>query len=720
MCVVLLILICQISIEVNPLDGIAVYGDVSYTIQCTIRGTQATEWSWSKSSIISDTTTIISSESKYSIVMYPNATHLTINSIVEEDEKDYFCQATVGVGLQFQTRSRLIVNGGFLTVAISPANADVLQGQSQLITCTVTGEPVALAIRWYFTPTGSEQQRLLNTGNTAKYSGGTTENPSLTVLNFQSSDSGNYVCSAANAVGTSTSPYCALRFISDLNITASLTTHSAIVGDSKVTMSCTINGEPPAIGWDWTKTQVDGGNAEIIAQGTNNAKRQIIASATNPNLNIFSITENDEGIYKCRANNGKRQFISNPINLEVLEAFVRRAPGEPETSSQVEFQVGVTVILSCSSTGGNPPPSVVWLRDDIVITSGTNTSTSGNVTTTTLTLTTTADDDLEVYECQVDNGFLQRPLVKTTYLTLKTSINPPGQPQITGSHQYHLGDTITMICSSTGGNPLPTINWLRDDNVITNGISRSADSGVTTTTLTFTAGLEDHLEVFECQADNGVLKKPLATTTYIELYFSPKVPILTGPTNLISGTSGKWTCSSMNGYPAPTVSMRIQDRYYTNEVIVVQSYNVIDRSYTVAGTLDLVPLSDKSGQNLCCDVSHLFDSKVPQSVCLHLTIDDKEDKNIIIYAVIGLVAVLLLFILMMAVLCNNRNSNPPNRNRDRVYNEFNRNREQSHVYDIPQDHRYRDNTHLTITQRTSDLDHIYFLPISGNSMISTT
>ncbi|XP_063411506.1 nephrin-like [Mytilus trossulus] len=427
----------------------------------------------------------------------------------------------------------------------------------------------------------------------------------------------------------------------------------------------------------------------------------------------------------------------NVIEYRVLiSSSVRIAPGEPETSSHVEFQIEQTVILSCSSTGGNPPPSVIWLKDDIVITSGTNTSTSGNLTTTTLTFTTTTNDNNEVYECQVDNGFLRRPLVKTTYLTLKPSINPPGQPEITGSHQYHLGDTIRIICSSTGGNPLPTLNWLRNDNVITYGISRSTNNGVTTSTLTFTAGLEDHLAVFECQAGNGVLNKPLATTTYIEVYFTSKAPILTGPTNLISGSSGTWTCSSLNGYPAPTISIRIQDRYYTNEFVVVQSYDVIDRSYTVTGTLEVVPLSDKSGQTLCCDVNHLLNSKVPQSVCLQLTIEDKEDKNITIYAVIGLVAFLLIFIIVIAVLCNNRNGNhqPRNRNRDRVYNEFNGNRGQSHVYDIPQDHRYRNsnyltpthrsadlhNNYLTTTYRTSDLSHSYFLPVSGNSRISTT
>lgn len=108
-------------------------------------------------------------------------------------------------------------------------------------------------------------------------------------------------------------------FTGDLSITASLTTYSTIVGDSIATIMCKINGTPPAFEWEWTKTPLDGGDAEIISMGTNNAKKQIISSATNPNLNIFSITKNDEGIYKCQAKNGWLQFMSGPIILKVLE-----------------------------------------------------------------------------------------------------------------------------------------------------------------------------------------------------------------------------------------------------------------------------------------------------------------------------------------------------------------------------------------------------------------
>ncbi|XP_052062401.1 uncharacterized protein LOC127702300 isoform X2 [Mytilus californianus] len=297
---------------------------------------------------------------------------------------------------------------------------------------------------------------------------------------------------------------------------------------------------------------------------------------------------------------------------------------------------------------------------------------------------------------------------------------------------------------------------------------------MTRTTLTFVAGLEDHLEVFECQANNGYLQNPLASTTYIELYFAPRVPTLTGPPTLPSGSSGKWTCSSANGYPAPTISMRIQDRQYTNEIIVVQSYDVIDRSYTVTGTLNLVPSIDKTGQDLCCDVSYLFDNNDPQSTCLQLTINEKDEDNIIIYVVIGIFAVLVLFVLLILIIrsrrgrekrkdnahkyvsqqaaFSNQHDNADystHRDCDRDYDGLDSNRREMHVYNtsqdneeysqystIPADHVFVDPNHTNLKRENTYLepahsnlkqdhtnlkpDNTYFEPISGNSMTATT
>ncbi|XP_052061923.1 hemicentin-1-like [Mytilus californianus] len=598
---------------------------------------------------VTDPILVSTSNGKYSGSTI-NSPSLTINNIASTDAGTYSCKARNLVGTSTNNpTTTLTANGSLPVVQINPSTYTATYGSQVVINCNiVSASPAATQVYWQ---RNSDNQVLRIDNGDQGYQGSTTSTPSLTINFATTAYAGVYTCFATNVVGTGNSNLGTVTITGGgLDITASRTTYSAIVGDSIVTILCNINGTPPAIAWDWTKTSISGGNSEIISQGTNNARRQVINSATKPNLNIYSMTEDDEGVYRCRANNGERQYISEPVILKVQEASFRRVPGEPQTNNALDIEEGITVILTCSSSGGNPSPSVVWLKDNILINAGTNSSIFGNVTTTTLTFVTTVYDDLEVYECQVDNGFLQRPLVKSTYLVLNPSNKPPGQPIITGSQRYDLGDTVTISCSSTGGNPSPTVNWLRDNNIITTGINRFSGSGVTRTTLTFVAGLEDHLEVFECRANNGYLQNPLASTTYIELYFAPRVPTLTGPSTLLSGSSGKWICSSANGYPAPTISIRIQDRQYTNEIAVVQSYDIIDRSYTVAGTLNLVPSTDKTGQDLCCDVIYLFDNNDPQSTCLQLTINDEDEDTIIIYVVIGIFAVLILFVLLIVMI----------------------------------------------------------------------
>lgn len=61
--------------------------------------------------------TTISAGSKYTIVNSATLPHLTINSIVEDDEQDYFCQGTNDAGTQISTHARLIVNGGQFLVS---------------------------------------------------------------------------------------------------------------------------------------------------------------------------------------------------------------------------------------------------------------------------------------------------------------------------------------------------------------------------------------------------------------------------------------------------------------------------------------------------------------------------------------------------------------------------------------------------------------------------
>ena len=92
-------------------------------------------------------------------------------------------------------------------------------------------------------------------------------------------------------------------------------------------------------------------------------------------------------------------------------------------------------------------------------------------------------------------------------------VAPPGSPVITGPAVIKNGETVTIRCSSTGGDPTPTVKWLRDETVF--DATSTTSGGVTVNEYTFTASPAEHLEVFECQVENGVLQNPLTSTLFV-------------------------------------------------------------------------------------------------------------------------------------------------------------------------------------------------------------
>ena len=93
---------------------------------------------------------------------------------------------------------------------------------------------------------------------------------------------------------------------------------------------------------------------------------------------------------------------------------------------------------------------------------------------------------------------------------------PPGIPEISSPQKIILGETVTLSCNVSGGDPTPAVVWFRDNRAIDN--SSTTSGGITVNTYTFTATHAEHLEVFECQTDNKITQNPLSKTKFVEVY----------------------------------------------------------------------------------------------------------------------------------------------------------------------------------------------------------
>lgn len=88
--------------------------------------------------------------------------------------------------------------------------------------------------------------------------------------------------------------------------------------------------------------------------------------------------------------------------------------------------------------------------------------------------------------------------------------DPPGRPVITGYIQgetIRLGQTVTLVCSAEGGNPLAKITWFRN--------GEQTDTSYTTSgresrnTYTFMAAADDNDAVYRCEARNELRPEPV-------------------------------------------------------------------------------------------------------------------------------------------------------------------------------------------------------------------
>ncbi|CAG2194105.1 unnamed protein product [Mytilus edulis] len=201
----------------------------------------------------------------------------------------------------------------------------------------------------------------------------------------------------------------------------------------------------------------------------------------------------------------------------------------------------------------------------------------------------------------------------------------PDIPIITGPTFILDGNSVTLTCTSTGGNPAPTVYWYRVNKLL--DTTYNTTNGVTTNSFTFVANGSHHIAVFECRVNSSELESYLSATWYFQVYIEPNQPTLTGPQTLLTGNIYQWTCISTGGNPAPTMTMRIGNIHFSTGITqssVMQS----DSTHTVTASLSWNPSISNNGQTLYCDVQHSQTrGNNLQTVSLQLTVNDPLSVN---------------------------------------------------------------------------------------------
>ncbi|CAH0546788.1 unnamed protein product [Brassicogethes aeneus] len=278
------------------------------------------------------------------------------------------------------------------------------------------------------------------------------------------------------------------------------------------------------------------------------------AGRVSENVYVFTADASDnKARYKCVASN---IMSKSPLKAEI-DMSVLFSPAHVTISGPTEARVGDPVPLTCTTANSNPPAEIKWMvagRQVRNATSRTIVSPEGGwITTSNITAVVEPNRRSLVVICHGVNMQLTENVVSTHTINV---LYPPSAPFI---HGYTEGNNVSsgtvqkISCTSSGGNPLATLTWYKNDKKI-HSTTKSNDKSVTAE-ITILTNVTDNEARYRCEAANSATEIPLFETITMSVHFPPDhVKITKEPLDLKPNEEATLICDSSSSNPPAKLS----------------------------------------------------------------------------------------------------------------------------------------------------------------------
>nr|XP_016852268.1 PREDICTED: roundabout homolog 3 isoform X2 [Anolis carolinensis] len=271
----------------------------------------------------------------------------------------------------------------------------------------------------------------------------------LMMSNTRKSDAGMYICVATNMVGERDSEPAEL-VVFERPTFIKRPINQVVLAEDTVNFQCEVQGDPvPTSRWRKEEGDLPRGRSEV--QNDNS-------------LRISRVSAEDEGTYTCVAENsvGKSE-ASGSLSVHVGPFLPPQLVTRPR--DQIVTQ-GRTVTFQCE-TKGNPPPAVFWQKEgsQILLFPSQPPQAMGRFSVSPsgeMTITDAQTSDSGYYMCQaisVAGSILAKALLEVEDVT---SDRIPPIIRRGPTNQTLAVDSTAQLQCHVNGNPLPSIQWLKD------------------------------------------------------------------------------------------------------------------------------------------------------------------------------------------------------------------------------------------------------------------
>uniref|UniRef100_A0A087XSK2 Ig-like domain-containing protein n=1 Tax=Poecilia formosa TaxID=48698 RepID=A0A087XSK2_POEFO len=376
--------------------------------------------------------------------------------------------------------------------------------------CSARGAPTPI-LRWQI-PDGTlvRPSQFLN-GNLFVLPNGT-----LHIRNVGSKDTGNYECTASNAVGTTKRTVTVVVKDGEAKAHIVSTSPSATTVNYEGTLNlyCSVSGNPtPTIVWRTpTRKLVD----------MHYSFDQRVKVHPNGTLSVRAVTEKDSGDYLCIARN-KVADDYRILRVSVVTKSPRIDPKQP--INQMVF-FGKPLKVDCQASG-LPHPAVRWtlpngntVKSELFQEDSRGQRRQRTVFHNgTLLIPAVGEGDEGEYICYAENQ-AGRDTMKVIVKAMKTT--PPTFTNGRGHYfiKVRQGETATIPCRATG-DPAPTVTWFSPSFIV---IPQSLGSGLSSQRVVVISdgSLEVHSAQkidsgnYTCRASNSAGIRSMVVTLEVE------------------------------------------------------------------------------------------------------------------------------------------------------------------------------------------------------------
>ncbi|XP_047433207.1 uncharacterized protein LOC125001639 [Mugil cephalus] len=295
------------------------------------------------------------------------------------------------------------------SVSMSPSG-EIVEGISVTLTCSSDANPAA-NYTWY------KNQTLVSNG------------PQLVLSSIQPSVSGEYQCTAENAMGKMSSRYITIDVKYPPKLpSVSVSPSGEIVEGSLVTLTCSSDANPAA-NYTWYKEN------QTLSQGSDGVHA------------FISISSNNRGNYYCKSENQYGYSKSSSLFIDVQ--YPPKLP-HVSVSPSGEIVEGSSVTLTCNSDA-NPAATYTWYKENQTLILGPEGI---------YRFPSVSSEDRGIYYCKSEN---QYGWTNPTPLFLDVKY-PPKLPSVSVSPSGEIveGSSGTLTCSSDA-NPAANYTWYKEN-----------------------------------------------------------------------------------------------------------------------------------------------------------------------------------------------------------------------------------------------------------------